>query len=155
MEEHVQFIDRFVGKGELTQWLQAADVFVTPYPNMAQIVSGTLSYAMGAGRPVVSTPYAYAAELLADGRGVLVPPASADGLATALIQVLGDPVLRAGIGKRAYAYTRGMVWSAVGARYRSLFAGVAAGAATELPVPAPMTATRAGARTPELVAARG
>ena len=51
------FIDRFVGKGELTQWLEAADVFVTPYPNLGQIVSGTLSYAMGAGRAVVSTPY--------------------------------------------------------------------------------------------------
>lgn len=128
MEEHVQFIDRFVGKGELTQWLQAADAFVTPYPNLAQIVSGTLSYAMGAGRAVVSTPYAYATELLADGRGMLAPPASADGLAAALNQVLGDPVLRAAIGRRAYAHTRAMVWSAVGSAYRNLFAQVAADA---------------------------
>lgn len=155
MEDHVQFIDRFVGKGELTQWLQAADVFVTPYPNMAQIVSGTLSYAMGAGRAVVSTPYAYAAELLADGRGVLVPPASADGLATALIEVLGDPVLRAAIGRRAYAHTRRMVWSAVGAQYRALFDDVAAGARTALPVPAALHAPQAPARAPQLAAARG
>jgi glycosyltransferase involved in cell wall biosynthesis len=126
MEDHVRFVDRFVSKGELTQWLQAADVFVTPYPNMAQIVSGTLSYAMGAGRTVVSTPYAYASELLAEGRGVLVPPASAPGLAAALVQVLGDPVMRAATGRRAYAHTRDMVWSAVGARYRTLFAAVAA-----------------------------
>lgn len=129
MDDHVQFIDRFVAKSELAQWLQAADVFVTPYPNMAQIVSGTLSYAMGAGRAVVSTPYAYAAELLADGRGVLIPPGSADGLATGLTSILGDPVLRAAIGRRAYAYSRGMVWSAVGAEYRKLFAEVAADAA--------------------------
>ena len=116
MEDHAQFVDRFVGKGELTQWLQAADVFVTPYPNMAQIVSGTLSYAMGAGRAIVSTPYAYAAELLADGRGVLVPPGSAPEFATAISGVLGDPVLRAAIGRRAYEHSRAMVWSAVGAR---------------------------------------
>jgi glycosyltransferase involved in cell wall biosynthesis len=95
---------------------------------MAQIVSGTLSYAMGAGRAVVSTPYAYAAELLADGRGVLVPPGSADGLATGLSAVLGNPALRAAIGRRAYAHSRGMVWSAVGAQYRTLFEEVAADA---------------------------
>ena len=131
MEDHVQFIDRFVSKGELAQWLQAADVFVTPYPNMAQIVSGTLSYAMGAGRAVVSTPYAYAAELLADGRGVLVPPASAEALATGLNSVLGDPVLRGAIGRRAYKHSREMIWSAVGDQYRNLFAEVAAEAAAD------------------------
>jgi glycosyltransferase involved in cell wall biosynthesis len=126
MSAHLQFLDRFVGKPELGQWLQAADVFVTPYPNMAQIVSGTLSYAMGAGRAVVSTPYAYAAELLADGRGVLTEPGSPDGLAAALNELLADPVRRAMIGRAAYAYSRGMVWSAVGARYRALFDEVAA-----------------------------
>jgi glycosyltransferase involved in cell wall biosynthesis len=152
MEDHVQFVNRFVGKGELTQWLQAADVFVTPYPNMAQIVSGTLSYAMGAGRAVVSTPYAYAAELLADGRGVLVPPGSAVGFATAINTVLGDPELRAAIGRRAYAHTRGMVWSAVGAQYRSLFAEVIADAPAALPVAAPVHTTE---RAPQLAAARG
>ena len=78
MTDHVRFIDKFVGRVELTRWLEAADVFVTPYPNLDQIVSGTLSYAMSAGRATVSTPYAYAAELLADGRGILVAPGLAD-----------------------------------------------------------------------------
>ena len=74
MTEHVVFVDRFVGQHELGRWLEAADVFVTPYPNLDQIVSGTLSYAMAAGKASVSTPYLYASEILADGRGRLVPP---------------------------------------------------------------------------------
>jgi glycosyltransferase involved in cell wall biosynthesis len=126
MERHVQFVDRFVGRVELTHWLEAADVFVTPYPNLNQIVSGTLSYAMGAGRTVVSTPYAYATELLADGRGVLVEPGSAVSLSDALTTVLADPELRAAIGRRAHQYSRGMIWSAVGAEYGELFASLTA-----------------------------
>jgi glycosyltransferase involved in cell wall biosynthesis len=117
MEGHVRFVDRFVGRVELTRWLEAADVFVTPYPKLDQIVSGTLSYAMGAGRAIVSTPYTYATELLADGRGVLVPPGSATALASALNAVLGDRALRAALGRRAHQYSRRMVWSAVGAEY--------------------------------------
>jgi glycosyltransferase involved in cell wall biosynthesis len=123
--DHVRFVDRFVGRVELTRWLEAADVFITPYPRLDQIVSGTLSYAMGAGRAIVSTPYVYATELLADGRGVLIPPGSASALAGALDDVLGDPALRAEIGRRAYSYSRRMVWSAVGAEYRALFGRIA------------------------------
>jgi glycosyltransferase involved in cell wall biosynthesis len=126
MTDHVRFVDRFVGRGELTRWLESADVFVTPYPNLDQIVSGTLSYAMGAGRAIVSTPYTYAAELLADGRGLLVPPASPDALAAALNRLLGDDTFRAAMGRRAYDYSRRMIWSEVGADYRRLFARVAA-----------------------------
>jgi len=118
LEDHVRFIDRFVGRVELTRWLEAADVFVTPYPKLDQIVSGTLSYAMGAGRAIVSTPYTYAVELLADGRGILVPPGSAEALGAALDDVLGDRDLREALGRRAYAHSRGMVWSAVGTEYR-------------------------------------
>jgi glycosyltransferase involved in cell wall biosynthesis len=135
MKNHVQFVDRFVGRVELTRWLQAADVFVTPYPNLDQIVSGTLSYAMGAGRTVVSTPYAYANELLAEGRGVLVAPGSASSLSTALTAVLGDREMRDAIGRRAHEYSRGMVWSAVGADYGRLFAQVAMNAPASSLVP--------------------
>lgn len=126
MSAHVRFVDRFVSRVELTRWLEAADVFVTPYPNLDQIVSGTLSYAMGAGRAIVSTPYAYAAELLAGGRGFLVPSGSPTLLAAALNEVLGDDDLRASIGRRAYEHSRRMVWSEVGAEYRRLFKRVGA-----------------------------
>jgi glycosyltransferase involved in cell wall biosynthesis len=125
MGRHVRFVDRFVGRTELVRWLEAADVFVTPYPNLGQIVSGTLSYAMGAGRSIVSTPYTYATELLADGRGVLVPPGSVPELAEALGSLLADPARRAEIGQRAHAYSRRMIWSAVGEAYSDLFARLA------------------------------
>jgi len=120
VSDHVRFVDRYVGQTELSRWLEAADVFVTPYPNLEQIVSGTLSYAMGAGRVVVSTPYAYARELLADGRGLLVPGTAA-AFAAAIGRVLEDDDLRADVGRRAYAHARRMIWSEVGARYRRLF----------------------------------
>ena len=149
MGEHVRFVDRFVGKPELSQWLEAADVFVTPYPNLGQIVSGTLSYAMGAGRAVVSTPYVYATELLAGGRGILVPPASAPELAEALTRLLGDHALRGAIGRRAYEYSRSMVWSAVGTKYRALFSQVAIG------TPPPVIPARKPTTAGELAAARG
>ena len=131
MAKHVQFVDRLVGRVELTRWLQAADVFVTPYPDLDQTVSGTLSYAIGAGRAVVSTPYAYAAEVLADGRGVLVQPGSPASFAAALNKLLGDDALRTKMGRRAYDYSRQMAWSKVGAEYNALFRRVGAAA----PVP--------------------
>ncbi len=127
MGDHVRFVDRYVDRVELTRWLEAADVVVTPYPDLDRIVSGALSYAMGAGRAIVSTPYAHAAELLADGRGVLVPPGSPPHLGAAVIEVLGDHGLRAALGRRAHEYSRGMVWSEVGAEYRRLLERVGAG----------------------------
>jgi glycosyltransferase involved in cell wall biosynthesis len=128
MTDHVRFVDAFAHRVDMTRWLQAADVVVTPYPNLDQTVSGSLSYAMGAGRAIVSTPYAYAADLLADGRGVLVPSVTPEQLAAALNDVLGDADLRAALGRRAYEYSRGMVWSEVGAQYRRLFARLGAAA---------------------------
>jgi len=142
LQDHVRFVDRFVGRVELLRWLEAADVFVTPYPKLDQIVSGTLSYAMGAGRAIVSTPYTYAAELLADGRGVLVPPGSPAALARALNDVLADHELRAALGRRAYAYSRRMIWSAVAAQYRQVFERVAGTTPRPQPMPS-LAAVRA------------
>jgi glycosyltransferase involved in cell wall biosynthesis len=123
--DHVRFVNRFVTQAELGRWLQAADVFVTPYPNLEQIVSGTLSYAVGAGKAIVSTPYEYAVELLAEGRGILVPPASPHALASACIDLLEDATRRELLGGRAHRFGRHMVWSEVGAAYRRLFERVA------------------------------
>jgi glycosyltransferase involved in cell wall biosynthesis len=124
VSDHVKFVGRFVDAAELGMWLEAADIFVTPYPNLEQIVSGTLSYAMGAGKAIVSTPYAYATERLADGRGRLVPPGSPSALAEALIELARDPEIRSMHGRLAYAHSRGMLWSEVGAAYRRLFARI-------------------------------
>jgi glycosyltransferase involved in cell wall biosynthesis len=139
LRDHVQFVDRFVGRVELTRWLESADVFVTPYPNLDQIVSGTLSYAMGAGRAIVSTPYAYATELLADGRGVLVPPGSPEALAAALNGLLEDDELRGALGRRAYEHSRRMVWPEVGTDHQRLFARIVADVQT------PVTSARLAA----------
>jgi glycosyltransferase involved in cell wall biosynthesis len=140
---HVRFVDEFAHRVAMTRWLQAADIVVTPYTDLDQMVSGTLSYAMGAGRAIVSTPYAYAAELLADGRGVLVGAPSPSSFATALNKVLGDDKLRAALGRTAYDDSRRMVWSEVGAQYRALFQRVGAGSVAAVAPPAGFTALNA------------
>ena len=122
---HVRFVGRFVDARELGLWLEAADIFVTPYPNLEQIVSGTLSYAMGAGKAIVSTPYAYANELLADGRGRLVAAGSTAALAEGLIELALSRSLRAEYSRRAYAHSQAMRWPEIGAAYRQIFARVA------------------------------
>ena len=122
--DHVRFVGRFVDSTELGMWLTAADIFVTPYPNLEQIVSGTLSYAMGAGKAIVSTPYAYASERLADGRGRLVAAGSTEALADGLIELALSSTRRIEHGRRAYAHSRTMLWPEVGAKYRDVFARV-------------------------------
>jgi glycosyltransferase involved in cell wall biosynthesis len=119
--ERVLFIDRFVTRAELATWLTAADIFVTPYPNPDQIVSGTLAYAMSAGKACVSTRYAYAVEMLGAGRGRLVDTNSAAALSESLTDLIQDADLRAQLGLRAYDYSRSMIWREVGARYRGIF----------------------------------
>jgi glycosyltransferase involved in cell wall biosynthesis len=102
---------------------------------MDQIVSGTMSYAMGAGKAVVSTPYAYAKERLANGRGRLVAPESSAALAEAFIDLLGHRERRLSIGRRAYEYSRDMVWSNVGAEYSRIFARAALPLPPQVPTP--------------------
>jgi glycosyltransferase involved in cell wall biosynthesis len=121
LAEHVKFIDRFVGRVELGTWLEAADVFVAPSPQLDQTVSGTLAYAMGAGKAIVSTRSAYAEEQLAGGRGRFVEEGSPQEYAEAIIDLLGDPDSRTDMGKRAYDHSRDMVWWEVGRKYRTVF----------------------------------
>jgi glycosyltransferase involved in cell wall biosynthesis len=146
--DHVRFDGRFVGSEELGAWLMAADIFVTPYPNLDQIVSGTLSYAMGAGKPIVSTPYAYARERLGDGRGRLVAAGSTSALAEAISEFARDSELRGGYGRRAYAYSRGMQWPEVGAAYRRVFDRVS----RREPMTRPVAVRNAGPTTAATIA---
>jgi len=118
--EHVVFHSRFMALEELLSFLGAADVYVTPYPGADQISSGTLAYALGAGKAIVSTPYRYAIELLADGRGRLFPFGDAETLAREVIGLLDDEPGRAAMRRRAWEHGRNMVWKEVAAAYLRL-----------------------------------
>jgi glycosyltransferase involved in cell wall biosynthesis len=122
----VHFVDRYVDDAELATWLSASDIFVTPYGNAQQVTSGTLAYALAAGAALVSTPYEHAIELLADGRGVLVPFDDVDRLAQALARLLTDDSGREAIRRRARALGRTMIWPRVAERYAGLFVAVVA-----------------------------
>jgi glycosyltransferase involved in cell wall biosynthesis len=120
LQEHVRFHNRFVTLSELRAYLGVADIYVTPYPHKEQITSGTLSFALGAGKAIVSTPYWHAEELLADGRGMLFPFGDSGKLAEAVIELLDNENERHAMRKRAYMHGRPMVWKQVGRDYLSL-----------------------------------
>ena len=115
------FYNRFVTLAELTDFIGAADIYITPYLNQAQITSGTLAYAFGAGKAVISTPYWYAQELLANERGLLVPFADPAAIAEAVNRFLSDPALMNKMRKRAWKMGRGMIWPVVAQRYMDSF----------------------------------
>jgi len=110
LADNVRFIDGFIAHEELLDYLQAADIYATPYCNPAQITSGTLSYAVGLGKAVVSTPYSHATEILADGHGALVDFGDADGFAREITHLLSKPRDRTALMTRAYARGRTMIW---------------------------------------------
>ena len=122
VRDHVVFRDQFVSGTELGQYLQAADVFVTPYLNEAQVTSGALSYAMGAGAAVVSTPYWHAQELLADGRGRLFPFGDHAALGRTLLELFGSPDELARARSASVELTRALHWPDVGRSYLELAA---------------------------------
>ena len=121
VQKHVVFYNRFVELEELTSFIGAADVYITPYLNEEQAVSGTLAYSFGCGQAVISTPYWHADELLADGRGILVPFGDSAAIAEATIDLLRDEPRRHAMRKRAYLIGRDMIWSNVASLYTVSF----------------------------------
>jgi len=124
VESQVIFHDRFVSPEEMAEFIGAADIYITPYRYEEQVVSGTLAYALGAGKAIISTPYWHAIELLDDRRGALVPFQNPGAIANKTIELLDTPALRHAMRKRAYVFARDMVWKRVAQGYMGSFARV-------------------------------
>jgi len=135
LKKHVKFNNRYLTHNEIVSYLMATNIYLVPYLNPNQIASGTLAYAVGAGRAVVSTHFIYAQELLDEGRGVLVPFRDSDAIAEALDRLIGDPAGRSAMAMAAYAYGRNMTWHSVATEYVQLF-----GSLTGRPTPIPVSA---------------
>lgn len=121
VEKNVLFVNRYVSNAELCEYIGAADIYITPYLNEAQVTSGTLSYCYGAGKAVVSTPYWHAVELLGDGRGIIVPFRDAGAIAREVSALLSDEDRLNSLRKQAYLCGRHMVWDKVSAEYTGVF----------------------------------
>jgi glycosyltransferase involved in cell wall biosynthesis len=124
VEESVRFVNRYLTKDEIISYLAASDIYITPYVNPHQICSGTLAYAVAAGRAIISTAYLHARFLLGGERGLLVDFASAPSISEAALRVLDAPALQAQMERRTGAYGRRLLWTEVGARYRTLLSEV-------------------------------
>jgi glycosyltransferase involved in cell wall biosynthesis len=125
LQHNVQLVDKYLDFDELVSYLEATDIYLTPYLNPTQIVSGTLAYAVGCGKAIVSTPYLYAQEVLANHRGFLCDFRDAKGIAQLVNALLDDPALRRATERRAYRFGRQMTWPHVAAEYGKLFAELA------------------------------
>ena len=124
VESQVIFHNRFATPEEMAQFIGVADIYITPYRHEAQVVSGTLAYALGAGKAIISTPYWHALELLDDRRGALVPFQNPDAIAQKAIELLDTPAIRHAMRKRAYLYARDMIWKRVAQGYMESFSRV-------------------------------
>src|SRR6266704_3153759 len=124
VESNVIFHNRFVNPEEMVAFIGAADIYITPYRHEAQVVSGTLAYALGAGKAIISTPYWHAIELLDDRRGALVPFQNPEAIAQKAIELLDTPAIRHAMRKRAYLFAREMVWKRVAQGYMESFSRV-------------------------------
>ena len=124
VESQVIFHNRFVSPEEMAEFMGAADIYITPYRHEAQVVSGSLAYALGAGKAIISTPYWHAIELLDDRRGALVPFQNPDAIAQKTIELLHTPATRHAMRKRAYLFAREMIWKRVAQGYMDSFARV-------------------------------
>ena len=121
VESQVIFLNRFVSPEELVELIGAADIYITPYKHKGQVVSGTLTYALSAGKAIISTPYLHAIELLAEERGMLVPFDDPKSIASKTVELLDNSTARHAMRKRAYLYTRDMVWHRVAQQYMGSF----------------------------------
>ncbi len=149
--DHIVFHDRFLERDELFEFIRAADIYVTPYLNEDQVVSGTLAYALGAGKAVVSTRYWHAQEMLADGRGRLVPFRDSKSLTRSINDLLDHPKERLAMRRAAYEYCRPMEMKAMGRRYLEVFAkSVAHRLLPKLDVPALETLSHREKRLPQV-----
>jgi glycosyltransferase involved in cell wall biosynthesis len=124
VESNVFFHNRFVSPEEMVEFIGAADIYITPYRHEAQVVSGTLAYAVGAGKAIISTPYWHAIELLDDRRGALVPFQNPGAIAQKTIELLDTPAIRHAMRKRAYLLGRQMIWKRVAQGYMESFSRV-------------------------------
>src|SRR5271157_88244 len=124
VESQVIFFNRFASPEEMAEFIGAADIYITPYRHEEQVVSGTLAYALGAGKAIISTPYWHAIELLDDRRGALVPFQTPAAIASKTIELLNTPAIRHAMRKRAYLFARDMVWKRVAQGYMDSFARV-------------------------------
>jgi glycosyltransferase involved in cell wall biosynthesis len=124
VEDSVRFVNHYLTKDEIISYLAASDIYITPYLNPHQICSGTLAYAVAAGRAIISTPYLHARFLLGGDRGLLVESASAESISEAALRVLDAPELQAEMEWRARDYGQRLRWTEVGARYRNLLSEV-------------------------------
>ena len=120
LEKHVMFLNEFIDEQDLFKYLSASDIYITPYLNEAQITSGTLSYAIGVGSAVISTPYWHAAELLAEGRGSLFNFNDSNGLTSTLTELLNNPEELNELKRKAYDYGRKITWPKIGEKYVAL-----------------------------------
>ena len=148
--DNIVFHDRYLERDQLLEIIRAADIYVTPYLNEAQVVSGTLAFAVGAGKAVVSTPYWHAQEMLADGRGRLVPFEDSRALAQQINQLLDFPEERLAIRRAAYKYSRPMVMKEMGRRYLALFSRAKAPHARTRDLPALDTLGQSDQRLPQV-----
>src|SRR5204863_2595732 len=115
--DHVKFVNEYLTQRQIVDYLLATDVYVTPYLDPNQITSGTLSYALGAGKAVVSTPYLHAKEALAEERGLLVDFQSSEGIAEAVNSILDDADLKHRLEHNAYQYAKKATWPRTGDRF--------------------------------------